>query len=73
MSELWKQHTEEMKILEGNVLKVCGKECTVESQPGADMSWESWAANELNQAAILPSPYVTWKAKMDTNGFPLNG
>ncbi|CAH3043852.1 unnamed protein product [Porites lobata] len=27
-------------------------------QPGADMSWQSWAANELNQAAKYPSPYA---------------
>ena len=33
------------------------KVCTVEFQPGADMSWQSWAANELNQAATQPSPY----------------
>ena len=58
MHDLWKQHTEEMKMLEGNVLTVCDKECTVEFQPGADMSWQSWAANELNQAATYPSPYA---------------
>ena len=44
-------------MLEGNVLNVCNKVCTVEFQPGADMSWQSWAANELNQAATHPSPY----------------
>lgn len=69
MRELWKQHTEEMKILEGNVLNVCGKECTVEFQPGADMSWQSWAANELNQAATYPSPYANvHKGNMVTMG-----
>ena len=57
MSNLWEQHTEEMKMLEGNVLYVCNKVCTVEFQPGADMSRQSWAANELNQAAAHPSPY----------------
>lgn len=72
MSELWKQHTEEMKMLEGNVLNVCGKECTIEFQPGADMSWQSWAANELNQAATYPSPYANvHKGNMATMGEPL--
>ena len=57
MHDLWQQHNEEMKILEGNVLTVCGKDCTVEFQPGAaDMSWQSWAANEVNQAATYPFP-----------------
>lgn len=28
MEDLWKQHTEEMLILEGNVLNVCGHQCT---------------------------------------------
>ena len=30
MEDLWKQHTEEMKALEGNVLTVCGQQCTTE-------------------------------------------
>ena len=69
MHDLWKQHTEEMKMLEGNVLTVCDKECTVEFQPGADMSWQSWAANELNQAATYPSPYANvHKGNMNTMG-----
>ena len=49
MSALWKQQTDEMKMLEGNNLNVYNKECTVEFQPGADMSWQSWAANELTR------------------------
>ena len=58
-----------MKMLEGNVLTVCDKECTVEFQPGADMSWQSWAANELNQAATYPSPYANvHKGNMNTMG-----
>ena len=58
MEDLWKQHTEEMKVLEGNVLTVCGQQCTTEFQPSADQSWQSWANNELNQAATYPSPYA---------------
>ena len=69
MSALWEQHTEEMKMLEGNILNVYNKECTVEFQPGADMSWQTWAANELNQAATYPSPYANvHKGNMGTLG-----
>ena len=58
MEDIWRQHTEEMKVLEGNVLTVCGQQCTTEFQPSADQSWQSWANNELNQAATYPSPYA---------------
>jgi hypothetical protein len=55
---LWRQHTDEMQLLESSVFTVCGKECTGEFQPSADMSWQSWACNELNQAATHPCPYA---------------
>lgn len=58
MSELWKQYIEEMKILEGNVLNVCGKECIVEFQLGVDMLWQSWVVNEFNQVVIYFFLYV---------------
>ena len=58
MEDIWRQHTEEMEVLEGNVLTVCGQQCTTEFQPSADQSWQSWANNELNQAAAYPSPYA---------------
>ena len=48
---LWQQHTEEMLLLESSVFTICGRECTMEFQPSADMSWQSWACNELNEAA----------------------
>ena len=47
-----------MQLLESNFVSVCGKQCTLEFQPSADMSWQSWACNELNQAAKYPSPYA---------------
>lgn len=47
-----------MVVMEGNVMHVCGQQCTVEFQPSADQSWQSWANNELNQAATYPSPYA---------------
>lgn len=58
LKDLWQQHTEEMLMLEGNIFTVCGQECTMEFQPSADMCWQSWANNELNQAATFPSPYA---------------
>ena len=69
MHDLWQQHTEEKKILEGNVSNVCNKDCTAEFQPGADMSWQSCAANELNQAASYTVPYANvHKGNMSTMG-----
>ena len=66
---LWQQHTEEMLLLESSVFTVFGKECTLEFQPSADMSWQSWACNELNQAATYPSPYANvHKGNMCTMG-----
>ena len=56
---IWKQHTDEMEMLEGNAFNVCDRLCTLGFQPRADMSWQSWANNELNQAATYPSPYAT--------------
>ncbi|KXJ13530.1 hypothetical protein AC249_AIPGENE25365 [Exaiptasia diaphana] len=58
MSDLWNQISQEMQMLEGNVVVICGQQCTLEFQPSADQSWQSWAANELNQAATYPSPYA---------------
>ena len=58
MEDLWKQHTDKMQLLEGNLINICGHQCTVEFQPSADQSWQSWANNELNQAATYLSPYA---------------
>lgn len=38
MEDLCRQHTDEMKVLEGNVLTICGQQCTTEFQPSADQS-----------------------------------
>ncbi len=37
---LWQQHTEEMLLLESSVFTICGRECTLQFQPSADMSWQ---------------------------------
>lgn len=58
MEGLWRQHTQEMEMMEGNALNVCGQQCTVEFQQSADQSWQGWANNELNQAATYPSRYA---------------
>lgn len=55
---LWQQHTEEMLLLESSVFTLCGRDYTMEFQPSADMSWQNWACNELNQAATYSSPYA---------------
>ena len=69
LESIWKKHTDEMEVLEGNVFHVCGKQCTLEFQPSADMSWQSLANNELNQAATFPSPYANVsKGNMCTMG-----
>ena len=43
MEELWLQHTDEMLFLEGNEFHVCNTTCTLEFQPSAYQSWQSWA------------------------------
>lgn len=37
LEDLWKQPTNEMVLLEGNIITVCSKQCTVEFQPSADV------------------------------------
>ena len=69
LEDLWEKHSHEMAMLEGNIITIGGKQCTVEFQPSADMSWQSWANNELNQAATHPSPYANvTKCNMSTMG-----
>ena len=68
LQSIWKQHTDEMEMLEGNVFVVSNKQYTIEFQPSADMSW---ANNELSQAVTYPyaSPYVNEsKGNMCTMG-----
>ena len=36
VSNLWKQYTEEMQILEGNILTINDEQITMEFQPRAD-------------------------------------
>ena len=56
-------------MLEGNIITVNETKCTIEFQPSADMSWQSWSNNEVNQAATHPSPYANVnKSNMLTMG-----
>ena len=34
MEDIWKQNTEEMRVLEGNILTVCGQQCTLVAKLG---------------------------------------
>lgn len=73
MEDLWRQHTDEMEILEGNIINIHGHQCTIEFQPSADNSWQSWASNELNQAAAYPSLYANvHKADLHKIGKSIN-
>ena len=58
MAALWKQHTEEMMLIEGSVLHIIGQKITVEYQPSADQAWQFWANNELTQSATYPSIFA---------------
>lgn len=58
LSDIWHQHTQEMLLLEGSNFTINEQICSFEFQPSADQSWQTWAANEVSQAATYPSPYA---------------
>ena len=70
IGELWEQHCEEMKTMKGNYFTINGQRHVFEFAPSADQAWETWAANEVNQAAIYPSPYgnVSQSTMSQANG-----
>ena len=55
---LWKQHSEEMLLLEGNIFFVNEEKCTVQFQPSSDQAWQVWANNVLPASATYPSPFA---------------
>ena len=55
---LWKQHTEKMELLEGNILVINNEKVTVEFQPSTDQAWQFRANNELTQSATYPSMFA---------------
>ena len=58
MEDLWKQHTDEMLLMEGNILNANGEQVTVEFQPSADQAWQFWGNNVLPQNATYPSMFA---------------
>lgn len=55
---LWKQHSEEMELIEGNIFTINGEKTTFEFVPSADISWLCFAANVLPTSATYPSPFA---------------
>lgn len=54
---LWRQHSDEMELIENNVFTINDEKTTFEFQPSADQAWQYWAVNSLTQSATYPSPY----------------
>ncbi|XP_047145027.1 uncharacterized protein LOC124818342 [Hydra vulgaris] len=55
---LWKQHSEEMELIESNVFNINNIKTTFEFVPSADISWLCFAANVLPTSATYPSPFA---------------
>lgn len=55
---IWKQHCDEMHLIENNVFTINSEKVTFEFQPSADQAWQCWAANVLGSTATYPSPYA---------------
>ena len=58
VSDLWEQYTEEIMMLEGNVVHINDEKVTIEYQPSANQAWQFWANNELTQSATYPSMFA---------------
>ena len=58
ISQLWKQHTEEMQLIEGNLFYINNEKVTIQFEPSADQAWQFWANNELTQSANYPSMFA---------------
>ncbi|XP_066914204.1 uncharacterized protein [Clytia hemisphaerica] len=67
--DLWRQHSDEMILIEGNIFTINSEKVTFEFQPSADQSWQCWAANVLPSSATYPSPYANvHKSQLDFIG-----
>ena len=55
---MWRQHTDEMLLIEGSILNINNKDVTVEFQPSADQAWQCWANNELTTSATYNSIFA---------------
>ena len=54
---LWKQHSDEMNLIEGNIFHITNEKVTFSFVPGGDTAWLCWAANVLPSSATYPSPF----------------
>ena len=57
LADMWRQHTDEMLLIEGSILNINNKDVT-EFQPSADQAWQCWANNELTTSATYPSIFA---------------
>ncbi|KAI8503262.1 hypothetical protein Bbelb_190830 [Branchiostoma belcheri] len=58
MADLWRQHTQEMELLEGSTFTINESLVTFQFVPSADQKWQCWANNETTNAATFPSPFA---------------
>ena len=56
-ANLWRQHSEEMELIEGNLFYINNEKVTFSFVPAGDTSWLCWAANVLPTSATYPSPF----------------
>ena len=49
---LWKQHSEEMQLIESNVFTINDEKVTFQFQPSADQAWQYWAIH-LHKALLI--------------------
>ena len=55
---LWKQHSDEMQLIEGNIFCINDEKVTFSFIPAGDTSWLCWAGNVLPTSATYPSPIL---------------
>ena len=58
LADIWRQHTDEMLLIEGSLLNINNEKVTVEFQPSADQACQCWANNELTTGATYPSIFA---------------
>ena len=56
--DLWRQHSEEMLLIEGNVFEFQGEKSTFEFVPAADIAWLVTATNCLPCSSRYPVPFA---------------
>ena len=58
LADMWKQHADEMLLIEGNKLIINGEDISVEFHPSADQAWQCWANNESTTSTTYPSIFA---------------